>query len=205
MVQNMAKTVVAEAARQNMDSLFSGKTPGMSSGGNNQRQTSKDAAANQENEPNAIDVDPAELEEMKKWAAKLRITNLIVCALLMLAAFFSLGSNDLSLVFIAMYVWGFALLLCCYELGLSAIAKLIAQNFGFIYNPIPRRVFVVLIAILCYELGLIGKIAMGILLGSECVYAYVVFKHPKFSKLMKLKHFYGVHDPTPTSTAVQQV
>jgi hypothetical protein len=188
--------------------LFDSKLPGLSSTANSSanKTASSDQPALREGEiPTSIDVDPSELEEMKKWAAKLRITNLVVSTLLMLASFFSLGSTDLTLVFIAIYVFFFSLLLCCYELGLQAIAQVIAQNFGFVYNTIPRRIFIVLIAILCFELGLIGKISMGILLASESVHAYVLFKHPKFNYYMKLKHFYGVHDPTPRTNAVEEV
>lgn len=205
MVQEVARNALMSGVSSG---LFANKPPGLSggSGGSNTRVADKNQAAVKTGEiPTTIDVEPVELEEMKKWAAKLRITMLIVCSLLMLASFFSLGSNDLTLVFIAMYVFFFSMLLCCYELGLQAIANVIAQNFGFMYNTIPRRVFVVLVAILCFELGLIGKISMGVLLGSECVHAYVVFKHPKFDYYMKMKHFYGVHDPTPRTNAVEDV
>ena len=201
MVQAAAVSAMATGAAAG---LFSSKLPGISSSDSSSASNEPDLKPGEI--PTTIDVDPQELEEMKKWAAKLRITNLGVSTLLMLSSFFSLGSTDLTLVFIALYVFFFSMLLCCYELGLQAVASVIAQNFGFVYNTIPRRVFIVLVAILCYELGLIGKIAMGILLGSECVHAYVMFKHPKFNYYMKLKHFYGVHDPTPrTNVASEQV
>lgn len=188
-----ASAVVAGAST----GLFDSKLPGVSSAltaiaGSGEEPQVKDGEI-----PTMIDCEPADLEEMKKWAAKLRITNLCVSSLLMLSSFFSLGSSDLTLVFIAIYVFFFSMLLCCYELGLQAIARVIAENFGFVYNTIPRRIFIILVAILCYELGLIGKIAMGVLLASECVHAYVMFKFPKFNYYMKLKHFYGIHDPTP--------
>lgn len=178
--------------------LFDSKVPGLSS-------VASSSAAPQVKDgeiPTTIDCEPAELEEMKKWAAKLRITNIVVCTLLMLSCFFSLGSTDMTLVFISMYVFFFAMLLCCYELGLQVISQIIVQNFGFVYNTIPRRIFVVMVALLCFELGLIGKISMGVLLASECVHAYVLFKYPVFGYYMKLKHFYGVHDPTPRNNAV---
>lgn len=198
MVQAAAVSAVAAGASAG---VFNSKLPGISS-------AVTAFAASEEPEikdgeiSTTIDCEPAELEEMKKWAAKLRITNLTVCTLLMLSSFFTLGSTDVTLVFIAIYVFFFSMLLCCYEVGLQAIARIIAENFGFVYNTIPRRIFIVLIAFLCFELGLIGKIAMGVLLASECVHAYVVFKYPKFSYFMKLKHFYGVHDPTPRNNAV---
>jgi hypothetical protein len=201
MVQAAAASAMMTGAASG---LFDSKLPGLSSAaGSANKYSAVEKPPVREGEiPTTIDVDPAELEEMKKWAAKLRITNLVVCTLLMLASFFSLGSTDLTLVFIAIYVFFFSMLLCCYELGLQAIAGVIVQNFGFVYNTIPRRIFIVLIAILCFELGLMGKISMGILLASESVHAYVLFKHPKFNYYMKLKHFYGVHDPTPRTNAV---
>lgn len=194
MVQAAAASAIMTGASAG---IFNSKLPGISSASGQGSGQPGEPVLKEGEIPTTIDCDPAELEEMKKWAAKLRITNIVVCTLLMLSSFFSLGSNDLTLVFIAIYVFFFSMLLCCYELGLQAIAKVIVENFGFVYNTIPRRIFVVLVAILCYELGLIGKISMGILLASECVHAYVLFKHPKFNYFMKLKHFYGVHDPTP--------
>lgn len=194
MVQAAAASAVVAGASTG---LFASKLPGISHAMTAMAGAGDEPEVKDGEIPTTIDCDPAELEEMKKWAAKLRITNLCVSTLLMLSSFFSLGSTDLTLVFIALYVFFFSMLLCCYELGLQSIARIIAENFGFVYNTVPRRIFVVLIAILCYELGLIGKIAMAILLASECVHAYVMFKHPKFNYYMKLKHFYGVHDPTP--------
>lgn len=46
------------------------------------------------------------------------------------------GSNSVSENFIAMYVFFFSTLICCYELAMRQIAIMIVQNFGFLYNPI---------------------------------------------------------------------
>jgi hypothetical protein len=206
MMQEFAKVAVAGAVANNVNSLFANKAPGIASQGGpagGPKGAYAVASSDGGNQTvNTIDVDPAELHTMQQWANKLRTINIGVCALLMISAFFSLGSNDLTQVFIALYVWFFAGLLCCYELGLSAITQFIAINFGFMYNSYPRKIFVILVAILCFGLGLFGKIAMGLLLGSECCYAYVQYKHPKFEKYMKMTHLYG--SAVSISNAVEQ-
>jgi hypothetical protein len=205
MMQEFAKVAVAGAVANNVNTMFSNKATGISApGGPAGAKGAYAVASSDGGNPtvNAIDVDPAELHTMQQWANKLRTINIGVCALLMIASFFSLGSNDLTTVFIALYVWFFAGLLCCYELGLAAITQFIAINFGFMYNSYPRKIFVILVAILCFGLGLFGKIAMGLLLGSECCYAYVQYKHPKFEKYMKMTHLYG--SAVSISNAVEQ-
>lgn len=215
-VQQATQTVMAAAVAANFTNLFSDKPPGVSSnapsgkpassfqpqkrvGGNSSVPTSDN-----QKDSNYIDCDPGELEEMKKWAAKLRMINLISCTLLILSSFFSLASNNLTTLFIAFYVLFFGVLLCCYELGLSIIAKAIAENFGFMYNFWPRKIFIILIAILCYELGLIGKIAMALLLGAEIAGTYVWYKHPQFEKYTRLKHLHGASEPMSSSTSVAE-
>ena len=196
-----AGTVVAGAAAANLSNLFSDKPPGISSNasssGNRQWNNNRSSVLSQEEgdkNPNTVDCDAGEIEEMKKWAAKLRMINLISATLLILSSFFSLGSNQLTTLFIAFYVFFFAVLLCCYELALSAISRAIAENFGFMYNMWPRKIFILLVAVLCYELGLLGKIAMGLLVFAEGSGAYVQYKHPQFDKFTKLKHLNGVVD-----------
>ena len=97
------------------------------------------------------------------WAKKLRNGYLLASAIMSFAAFFSLGTNDLALLFIALYVWFFAVLIFCFELALSVVSKQIAENFGFMYNPLARTIFLVFVMMLCFELGLLGKISMVML------------------------------------------
>lgn len=150
------------------------------------------------------DIDPKELAEIELWIQKLRNGYLGVGALMLVASFFSLGTNNLATLFLAIYVWFFGLLIVCVELALKVIAKMISENFGFMYNPLMRFLFLFLNMVLCYELGLIGKIAVCLLAVTGCTHIYVVWKHPQFEHVLRKKHFYG-EDPfansnTSTST-----
>jgi hypothetical protein len=142
--------------------------------------------------PEKLDIDPAEAEIIEKWATKLRSIYIGTSVLMSLAAFFSLGSNDLTVVFTALYVWFFSMLILCFELALKVFAKLISENFGFMYNPLMRTLFLFMNIIMCYELGLLGKICVLLLLFSGVTHLYVSFRHPLFEEVLRRKHFYMV-------------
>ncbi|CAE7853738.1 unnamed protein product [Symbiodinium microadriaticum] len=139
-----------------------------------------------------LDIDPAESEKIEKWATKLRSIYIGTSVLMSLSAFFSLGSNDLSVVFMALYVWFFAILILCFELALRVFARMLSENFGFMYHPIIRPLFLFMNIIMCYELGLLGKICVLLLLFSGCMHVYVMIKHPMFEEVLRRKHFYNV-------------
>lgn len=151
-----------------------------------------------------IACDAAELKEIEMWADRLRKYYLIISVMMFLAAFFSLGSNSLVVVFIALYVWFFSILLFCFELSLSAFTKLISENFGFLYSPIMRSVFHFLLMLLSFELGFIGKLACIGLAVSGIMYVYVVVKHPMYEDVLRRKHYYKVppSDGAASSSAV---
>ena len=137
-----------------------------------------------------IHCDENELKEIESWADRLRKYYLIISVLLFLAAFFSLGNNSLVIVFIALYVWFFSILLFCFELSLSAFTKMISENFGFLYNPAMRSLFHFLLMLLSFELGLIGKVACMGLAASGILYIYVIAKHPMYEEVLRKKHYY---------------
>ena len=140
----------------------------------------------------SIPVGIVELKEIERWAKRLRVAYMSISAVMALAAFMSLGSDDLGVMFMALYVWFFALLIFCSELALRGVAKLIAQNFGFMYNPAGRIIFFLFIAVMCYELGLLGKIVMGMLTAASIVHIYVIIMHPAFEEYVRKKHYYNV-------------
>mmetsp|Transcript_24044 Transcript_24044/g.24631 ORF Transcript_24044/g.24631 Transcript_24044/m.24631 type:complete len:234 (-) Transcript_24044:147-848(-) len=137
------------------------------------------------------EIDPKELAEIEIWIEKLRSAYTTVGVLMLLAAFFSLGTNNLATLFLAIYVWFFGLLILCVEIALKIVAKVISENFGFMYNPVMRFLFIFLNMVLCYELGLIGKIVVCLLAVTGCTHIYVAWKHPQFEHVLRKKHFYG--------------
>ena len=140
----------------------------------------------------SIPVGIVELKEIEQWAKRLRVAYMTISTIMALAAFFSLGSDDLGVMFMALYVWFFALLIFCSELALKGVAKLIAENFGFMYNPLGRLIFLLFVAVMCYELGLLGKIVMAMLTVTSLVHIYVIIIHPAFEEYVRKKHYYNV-------------
>jgi COPI associated protein len=54
-------------------------------------------------------------------------------------------------IVLACYLFAFACILCCFETHLKAIARKIAENFGFLYNAKGRAVFLLFVGILCFR------------------------------------------------------
>jgi hypothetical protein len=140
---------------------------------------------------NVLDITEEELEAMKKWSKILRIMMLIVATLMMITSYYNLsGSNSLSTNFLAVYVLFFSTLICCYEVAFQSISRMIVQNFGFMYNPIGRTIFLVLVAIMLFQLSTMGKVIFAFLLLSMLVQIYVDVKHKNFEKFVRLNHLH---------------
>lgn len=76
------------------------------------------------------------------------------------------------------------LLICCLETQLSFIRTSIALNFGFLFNPVLRFVYYILLATICYSLNdLFGKITAGCLVGVAFYNTYVLMKYPAYRKM----------------------
>jgi hypothetical protein len=85
---------------------------------------------------------------------------------------------------LCLYIWFFALLICCFETHLAQVSRIIAENFGFLYYVKGRIVFFVLVSFLCFSLGLIGLISGVGLLVAAAYNAYVIHKHPDYEREM---------------------
>ncbi|KAJ8604575.1 hypothetical protein CTAYLR_007626 [Chrysophaeum taylorii] len=81
---------------------------------------------------------------------------------------------------IAIYIWFFALLLCCFETHLKQVSKIIAENFGFLYHVKGRCAFLVLSAMLCFGISTLGIVAGVALLLAAGFNAYVIYEHPEY-------------------------
>merc|ERR1719263_2527922 len=71
---------------------------------------------------------------------------------------------------LCLYIWFFALLICCFETHLAQVSRIIGENFGFLYNVKGRVTFFVLVSFLCFSIGLIGLISgVGLLVAGALV------------------------------------
>ena len=75
-----------------------------------------------------------------------RIINLILSVCMILVSVLALLTTQTATTgVLACYVVVFSCLLCCFETHLKQISKIIALNFGFMYNAKSRSVFMLFI------------------------------------------------------------
>jgi hypothetical protein len=144
-------------------------------------------------DPTQLDVSENELAQLKKWSRNLRISMLVIAGLLVytsLASVFTI-TNDISTLFIALYLFFFAVLICAFECALKMCSAIVVENFGFLYNATGKTIFLTFVAVLAYQLSIIGKVVFGLLIAHGCVYIFVVYKHPKYPQYLRLMHFYS--------------
>lgn len=136
-----------------------------------------------------LDITPEELKEMRKYSLYLRGAFAICAALMILVALLNLTASSLGDLFIAIYVFFFGIVICCYEIAFAGISRWIAQNFGFMYTKIGRILFILFVAFLCFDLGLFGILVMCLLIIAICGNLYVLYKCPKYEDWIRQQHF----------------
>ena len=140
-----------------------------------------------------VGIDDAELRQMKKWHYVIRVAMLTMATLMMVTAYvnFANSSNSIATNFLALYVLFFSILMCSYELAcMRQVAIIMVQNFGFMYNPVGRSIFLAFVAIMLFQLSTMGKIMFGFLLFIGIVQIGVNCRHPKFEQYMRITHYY---------------
>ena len=145
-------------------------------------------------DPAALDISEEELVKIQSWAKKLRYSMILLSTLMIITAWYNVGSitsPSLSGTFIAIYLTVFSCLFCCFEIGWRQIALTIVQNFGFMYNRTGRVLFLIIVAILCFQLSVMGKVMFAFILLFIVVFLYVNFKHPKYDAYLKSLHFFN--------------
>lgn len=145
-------------------------------------------------DPSAIDVSEEELTNIKKWVKILRFSMILISVLMIITAWYnilSVTSPSLSATFIALYLTVFSCLICCFELAIRQVALFIVQNFGFMYNAPGRIIFLILVAVLFFQLSIMGKVVFSIIVIWGIVNVYVNYKHPKYNMYLKKLHFYN--------------
>jgi COPI associated protein len=141
------------------------------------------------------------MAKILKWSKFLRISMIVVSILCIITSWYNLAvsTNSVSTNFLAAYVFFFSMIICCYELALKQVAVLIVQNFGFMYNPFGRSIFLAFLAILLYQLSTMGKVMFAILIVMGIIQIYVDIRHPKFETYKRTMHFYNKASATKSS------
>ena len=141
------------------------------------------------------------MAKILKWSKFLRTAMITVSILCIITSWYNLAtaSNSVSTNFLAVYVFFFSMMICCYELALKQAAILIVQNFGFMYNPVGRSVFLIFLAILLFQLSTMGQVMFAVLIVMGVLQIYVDIKHPKFETYKRTMHFYNKASATKNS------
>jgi hypothetical protein len=91
-----------------------------------------------------------------------------------------------STMILAGYGVCFGSLICCLEVNLSFLRHPIADNFGFLYNPLLRLMFYILMGMVAWSFGtLLGMIASMALALLSLFNTYVICRYPGYRAAMK--------------------
>lgn len=141
---------------------------------------------------NMAAVPAAELEKMKGYHNMLRMLYIgtsIFMSFVAVSSFLT-GTTDLFQLCFSFYVFIFAVLICCFEAQLFGYAaKTIAVNFGFMYSLIGRWFFLLFVGFMCYNLGTLGIVCMGLLYAGGLGHAIMLYKFPFFTEYQRMLHF----------------
>jgi hypothetical protein len=140
-----------------------------------------------------LDVDENELAKIQKWSKVLRTSMLVIATLVMITAYYNFASTSttLSSGFLAMYLLFFSCMLCCFEIAYKSVSIYLVQNFGFLYSPYGKFIFLTFVGMVCYQLSTMGKVMFGLLILYGFVNLYVNFIHPKYPQYLRIMHFYN--------------
>lgn len=72
------------------------------------------------------------------------------------------------------------------------MAKHIANNFGFLYDAKSRATFLIFVGVLCFSLGITGKVAGAAMIANALFNTVVLCKYPQYAT------------NAPTTTAEQE-
>ncbi len=183
----MAGAVVAAAVENplSFSSLFGfGKNEDVESGGGGGADTNLP-------ETHTLDVSTEEFHKLEKYALLSRYSMILICAAMVLLAWYNIiFASSLATACLAIYLFFFSFLICCYEVAFRQAATFIVQNFGFLYNGIGRCLFFLFIATLCFHLSIFGEVVFGFLICYLLFQAYVYVQHPSFDVFLKKLHYF---------------
>lgn len=136
-----------------------------------------------------LNIDPEELEKMKKYSIALRLSFMVISVLMATAACLKLENASISTAFIALYVFFFSFIMCCFELALKQVAQWLSMNFGFLYTLSGRILFLTFVAVMCFSLGIFGQVVMALTFAGLLFNIYVLVTFPKFASWQRSMHF----------------
>ncbi|GAB5030112.1 golgi apparatus membrane protein tvp15 [Nannochloropsis oceanica] len=138
-------------------------------------------------QPQAAAAAPAQQQpsgQTPQLVVYMRVANFGLCILMSAAAILTVivpaGATPASWV-LAFYVLAFSCLLCCFEFNIRQVAKHIANNFGFLYDAKSRATFLVFVGVLCFSLGVTGKIAGAAMIANALFNTFVLCKYPQYA------------------------
>lgn len=113
------------------------------------------------------------------WYTRLINLGLSICMLLT-SLLSLLTTADATTGVLACYVIVFSCLLCCFEAHLKQISKIIAANFGFMFNAKSRCLFMLFVGTILFSFSLFGKIVGLAMLANAGFNFYAVIMYPGF-------------------------
>mmetsp|Transcript_25997 Transcript_25997/g.43840 ORF Transcript_25997/g.43840 Transcript_25997/m.43840 type:complete len:227 (+) Transcript_25997:22-702(+) len=198
--QSTAKAVVSDPAVQSATAnALKEHLVGGSTEKPRDEKKSQDEEIYPEDVPEEVDVDPVELKSMEFYHRILRGSFMAISILMAAAACLKIESAGIATVFIALYVFAFSILICCFELSLSFVSRWIAMNFGFLYSFSGRIAFLTFVAVMCFSLGIFGKVVMALVFAALLFNIYVLIVCPKFEQWLRYKHYFAIRGESPGS------
>uniref|UniRef100_A0A7S2S8X4 Uncharacterized protein n=1 Tax=Mucochytrium quahogii TaxID=96639 RepID=A0A7S2S8X4_9STRA len=129
---------------------------------------------------------------MQRASTIIRICNLLNAGLIIFAGIYSLVSISdiatlhLAALSISLYLACFGCILCCFELRVGALEKMVRRRFGFMYTFIGRTIFLFFIASFLFPRNTTTTIIVGVVtLCNAFLNCFVMWKHGE-----------AFHDPT---------
>uniref|UniRef100_A0A7S2MBL5 Uncharacterized protein n=1 Tax=Helicotheca tamesis TaxID=374047 RepID=A0A7S2MBL5_9STRA len=139
--------------------------------------------ANKSRDYNMCNPPPPSRVDLPVVVFRMRVLNMICCT-----AAISMETTSLILkifrpaeLVLGSYLGVFACILCCYELHTPKISDIIADNFGFLSQPLGRAFFLLLMSSLAIGQGGLLMLILGIILFANALFSiYLPCKYPQF-------------------------
>ena len=137
---------------------------------------------------------PEELQELKRVRLLNRLFYLSASILLLVISFISaLALPNIKHLMSLVFVCVFSAIMFIFEIGISCLTKLIAINFGFMYNIIGRVLFTIILIALLLS---ISNNPVIIVTASYLVFVLLVFIvtslwHPSYESFVRKEHYYA--------------
>mmetsp|Transcript_20132 Transcript_20132/g.35782 ORF Transcript_20132/g.35782 Transcript_20132/m.35782 type:complete len:245 (+) Transcript_20132:277-1011(+) len=124
------------------------------------------------------EADESKALKILRYANLINAIVVVVVGVLSLLSLGDLLTVQISSLAVSLYVTCFGVLLCCFEVRLSMIEKLVRLRFGFMYSFVGRTMFLVFIATLCFARDEAGTTVVSIItLLNAIMNAFVMWKH----------------------------